>query len=111
VFFIVHPGIDDFFAGKAIEKAVTLVELRPEPVAIVGAKRLALAELGSVRVARKDLVYVAVDSGKELRGRLLREATVMPQAVAQLSRPIRTIFFDYRVLRLATLVEGSSSRL
>jgi hypothetical protein len=70
---IVHPSIGNhfFFARKAIEEAVPFVELRSEPVAIIRAERLALAELGRVRLAGNNLAYVAVDSGKELCGRIL----------------------------------------
>jgi hypothetical protein len=67
-----HRGIDDhfLFAGKTKEKAITLVEFRPEPLAIVRTQRIALTELRRIGITRNDFAYMTVDRGKELCGRL-----------------------------------------
>ncbi len=57
--------------GETIEESISFVELSPEPVPVVRAKGISLAELRSPGISGNNLPDVAIDCGQQFRSRLL----------------------------------------
>ena len=65
---MVDPGVNDdlVFAGEAEEEAIALVELGAEPMLVIAAKSVSLAELRGVGVGGNEFASVSVDNRKQL---------------------------------------------